>query len=752
MLWFLRKYQKGIYIVVTVVVIVSFSFFGTYSTFSEAETVESNRVIGKSIDGNQVMEKEVKSLMRFIEADMLENSISGRMGNLFNDGVIRNDVLKSGLGLQLMKAYKEELEGELTERLAKFRKFRPYVHPNGVFSMEGSWKMFMPKFYQDFQQFNEHSSNLSDESMAALVALYLDQSELSPELMRRFLLYQEKQFGAQVRHDNYLDNGDLSLFYAKSLQDWFGKRFVELVTHFIYNSALYAFENGYQVSLQEARASLMQVGVKNIAKMDQNKQVTPEELTRSFHRQLKALGIHEKDAVGAWQKVLLFRRMYEDVGGSMHLDLATLNEGIESGAEKSIIQVYELPSELKVYNVRDALKIEEYLRSISVENEEGELPKEYLTLERMKNTSPDLITKRFLLEVHSVTKNDVVSEIGLKSTWDWELEDANWNLLVKKFPTLGKCNSTDHELRYAYLQTLDEKIVREIDQYAREQIVQKNPSLIRKSLSKSKAEEKTLYISSSLETDLLPGVLNKKRFLSLLESVPIGQCEENCKIAEALSCFSEDDSHFYSIRVLDRSSDWEIMLLKEALDSKILDKMVDRKLQALHNDTSKKLEDVKLELEEKLYKKYFPSSTTNFQTAFSPIMKVFKEMFSKDAYLVLQPAKEKPTDGKLPPLQSMEEQFKLITKEVTISKGDSSYVDHELPFTLDEGSVSDIISSKHSGPIFFVVKAKKIDEEALAKTISEQRYLLGLDAKKALMKNFLVDMKMKVDFEWFDGS
>ena len=94
MLEFFLLYQRYFFLVITVVVISSFVFFGTYSTFGgTAERVD--RVVGHTIDGSAMMLSEVQKLSRFIASDR-EDPMQGRglSPNFCNDGVIRYDFLK----------------------------------------------------------------------------------------------------------------------------------------------------------------------------------------------------------------------------------------------------------------------------------------------------------------------------------------------------------------------------------------------------------------------------------------------------------------------------------------------------------------------------------------------------------------------------------------------------------------------------------------------------------------------------------
>ncbi len=98
MLKLLRKYQKSIFAIVAVMVIGSFSFFGTYGALQSEKRQEEDVVIGKVLDGSRLSSKDVQQLSRFLDSDF-QDAMNGNGGaNLLNDGFLRNDIFKCGLG------------------------------------------------------------------------------------------------------------------------------------------------------------------------------------------------------------------------------------------------------------------------------------------------------------------------------------------------------------------------------------------------------------------------------------------------------------------------------------------------------------------------------------------------------------------------------------------------------------------------------------------------------------------------------
>ena len=96
MLEFFRKYQKYFFVFISIVLVASFSFFGTFSTFSN-DPKKEDRILAYSVEGSPLMLSEVQSLARFIGTDREDTPGPGVLPNLCNDGVVRYDLLKTGL-------------------------------------------------------------------------------------------------------------------------------------------------------------------------------------------------------------------------------------------------------------------------------------------------------------------------------------------------------------------------------------------------------------------------------------------------------------------------------------------------------------------------------------------------------------------------------------------------------------------------------------------------------------------------------
>ena len=146
MLEFFRKYQRYFFIVIAVVIVISFSFFGTHSAINAPQKVE-DRCISQGVDGSKIMKSELDHMVRFLASDRNDLALTekGMMPNFFNDGVVRKDLLGTGIGVLLANAYFEDLKGDLNERMTHHKAFHPYCHPTAPFiSVENLWSQVLP--------------------------------------------------------------------------------------------------------------------------------------------------------------------------------------------------------------------------------------------------------------------------------------------------------------------------------------------------------------------------------------------------------------------------------------------------------------------------------------------------------------------------------------------------------------------------------------------------------------------------------
>ena len=528
MLDFFRRHQRYFFFVITVVIIISFSFFGTYSALSPNSWGE--QVAFVAVNGREVTRMDVDEMALFLGTDAQDKMLfGGAWGpNFLNNGVIRNDFFQSGIGQELALAYPQDLSADIDKRLAKEKTYKPYAHPQAPFlSVENVWNYFAPAMKVEFDALQGAANGMTPDAFKSRVSLYLSQAQIPDSTLRYILRYQEKQY-SWLKPDERLNQTDLSLFGYHTLEDWFGPRFVRLISEFIINASILAEERGYEVSKGEALADLIR---NTQISYQQNKSnpnlgvTTPEEY---LNEQLRRLNMDQSRAVKIWTQVLLFRRYFHDAGANALVDTLGLQQLHHFSHENVAVELYSLPPSLKLANYDDLQKFEVYLLAAAKQNKKEPLalPEEFLAVESVEKQYPELVQKRYVLEVAQVDQKALGAHIALRALWNWELDEQNWPALTKEFPALGIKSAKTREERFAALDSLDPTTRSKVDAYAKRSIVKANPDWIVSSLDAAKKEK--MIVGLRMQGGKMPfsGMAEKegrRKFLRLLDEAPIGE-------------------------------------------------------------------------------------------------------------------------------------------------------------------------------------------------------------------------------------
>lgn len=524
MLELLRRYQRYIFGIVTFVVIASFSFAGAYSTF-DREPTRQDPVVGKTLTGHPVTLSELQNLIRFISKD--REDIGEGAPNFCNDGVLRYDLLRTGLADLIVEQYFVSFLPDLSTRLEKAKRFKLYVHPKKPsISVVSLWNQFLPHMSRQFEALQK-TERLSPATFKHLSRLYQQEAYLKPETLRQFLAYQEQLQGAD--RDPNLARADLSLFGFKSTADWFGPQFMEKAAYFILHAAAKAEAQGYFVSLEEATADLIHNFEESMSRLKGK---------LSFAEQLRLLGLDERTAAKTWQKVLLFRRYFQDVGYSTFVDRLPYKQFANYAREEHLVDEYRWPLTLK--NLEELHQFQAYLKAVSPS---PSWPTEFYSLEEVEKKSPELVQTPYLLKVAQVTATQAGLRIPIKEVWDWQLKEENWKLLGKEFPTLPQKGDTREE-RFAALEKLPANVRSRLDSWSRAEIVKKSPSWIDAAIEVAPKEP------------LYAGVSEKQVYLPNGAKLPAQAFFEGTRVA--------DGSSFYRLEDAEKQGEKQIVTFEKA--------------------------------------------------------------------------------------------------------------------------------------------------------------------------------------------
>ena len=305
MLQFFRKYQKFFFIIVAFFIVISFSFFGTFSTFLNKEKIP-DRDVGDLVDGSVLKERKLHGMNRLLQYGIEEG---GRSFNLLNGSVVHRDVILSGIGEVLVEHHFEELLPELEMKWKRIKNYQPYVHPYAPhISAKRVWRQFAPKINEVLDEVSKAPNEFSKEQLPLLFKLYAAQAEFPAPLLHQMLFYQQQQ-GEQIRPDPGLPQANVSLFGFQSVEDWFGTKFVEEVSKFILNVACVAKSEGYVVKNDEVQVDLLRNVYQALKVFNQGKEQSGEEAHKAYAYQIRNIGLEEKEMIALWKDVMIFQRL-----------------------------------------------------------------------------------------------------------------------------------------------------------------------------------------------------------------------------------------------------------------------------------------------------------------------------------------------------------------------------------------------------------------------------------------------------------
>lgn len=480
MLEFLRKYQRFFFGLVTVVITASLFFFGT-GAGGEEILERKDRVIGHAIDGSPIGLLEVEKIARFLDLDRSQ-------GNVLNDGVLLKDFLETGLADLLVKAYFDPLKEGVAARLERVRRYKPYSHPMAAqLSAKEIWKRFLPSLHRELETL-QAEKEATPETFTRLFHLYREQNRLPPESLRRMLQFHQQQL-SWLHPDPRLNTDDFSLFGFHTATDWFGRDFLHLAAQFILNGAAAASEKGYQVTSAEAKGDLL----------NQFQEGKPG---FNFHQYLRMLGFQEKDAVDVWQKILLFRRYFHDVGQSVFVDQLALRHLSEFADETAVIQKYEWPSALQVKNLLELIELQIYLKAVAKDSKNSlSLPKELLNATEVAGNRPELVQTVYRVQGAEISKSEIGLRASMKEVWNWQLDAENWKTLRKEFSALP--TGKTREERFQGLKSLSPAEKVKVDLFARKALVDLNRDWIEDAIQSAQTGEKLYFFSAAEKENAL---------------------------------------------------------------------------------------------------------------------------------------------------------------------------------------------------------------------------------------------------------
>lgn len=746
MFHFFRRYEKVFFIAITTVIIISFSFFGTYNTMGSNSWGE--QVAFKAVDGNHITRSDVDEMAIFLATDNDDKLLfGGAWGpNFLNDGVIRYDFLETGLASELATAYLPDLANELNKRQEKERKYVPYTHPQAPFlGAANAWNYFVPEINVQLEQL-KIAQNPQD-ILNAKIKLFIAERRFPSPTLKQVLRYQERQYN-WLQPDRDLESSDLSLFGYHTLEDWFGTHFTRLVSQFIINASILAEQKGYEVSRTEALADLIRQAEVSYQQNKNSPTLGVRNVEEYFYAQLQRLNMDQNRAVKIWRQVMLFRNYYHDVGSIALVDTVAY-QNINGFANESIeVDLYRLPSGLRIGDVATLQKFEAYLTAATKRSKTDLLaiPKEMLPVAEVSKAHPELVQKKYLLDIAELDKKTVQAKVSIKDTWSWEADEKNWTALKTQFPELGTKAAKTADERMAALDNLDKVTRARVDTFARAAIVDAHPEWIVKALDEAKVNRQAVGLrlqGGKMPFEGLKGKDKREAFIRQLDQATLGAAPA---AGSELANYSADQQHYYRITVIERAATPTILTFEEANGDGSLDKISKELV------TTEALDNVL-----KAIQKAQPNPNDKLGDDLLASLRLYAYMQQIQTTLKRDPAqaaafieveKKKGAPAHLADEAPVANQWRLekATLPVTRQTPAQAGIDFKEAFAISTNEWTAIQTPAQGNLAFFQVKGpaeNSEQEELLAEQVQRTQQLLSAEAQRALMSQMLIEIKAK---------
>lgn len=761
MLHFLRTHQRFFFIFITIIIVVTFSFFGTFKTTSSVSMKGQDAFV--AIDGSAIERKYLNIMTMFLMSEapdqLTYSSIWGQ--NFLNDGVISKDFLQTGLAEVLVSEYPTVLQGDLKQRQDRERYYRHYTHPQAPFvSAEKAWTFFAPEINVSLEKVKATTD--TNDLFKEKVALFFQQRQFPPQILKQVLNVQESQYD-WLTQDKDLPYKDLALFGYHNFEEWFGMRFCELVSQFIINSSIIAQQRGYDVTLGEARIDLFKNAEISYQRFKEH--LNSENSHQYFNEQLQRMGIDEDIAVAVWRQVLLFRRLFDTWGTSV-LDspLAYDKFGEYSNANVDV-NLYRLPAPFRFADFRQLQKFQTYLSCVSSVSENSlSLPEKLYAPNTVAQKFPELVAREYSLQVAKVDKTILEVGIGVKEANNWKLNEDNWKKIIKKFPDLAMHRALTREDRYKILQSVDADTARQIDSFVRESMISENPEWLVNALANSPIHDFNVAINLNGGTLPLEGIADPQKFMRLLDDA----INDKDGAKEKLACYTQNGKTYYKFAVLERAPERKLATFVEASVAidKILDKRLEDHYRQIRDNNSKKYKDDK--------GNWKPLKTVSNDVAEDMFAKLIKTMINDMSKQGIAPAsgeskgafcathrfysyandarkaiigdseKEKEfLQKKEIPLSASTDQWRLEKISAAYTRNEDAPKLPEELFGLKSGSWSNVFALDNGDVNFFYVVKSAPGEVAVADFLERGQELLSADAQRYLMVDLLKLIKEK---------
>lgn len=580
MFQFFRRHQRAIFLVVTTIIILSFSFFGTYSAV--VSTKGADPVVFTTLHGKKIRKSECVAYQLFLSQGGIQ-SLEQRM-NFFNDGFLEKDILSTGVGEAIFAKWQDKGLAEYLIQKKSFEKsYHLYQHPQAPFlSTEYVWSYFAPSLKDSYFEYQKTSSDNIKELFKKKAELFTSEKQCPGIFVKQMLLYQQKQ-AAWLAKDPLLDGKDFSLFAYTSATDWFGEAFLEKVVETVIDGAEQASREGLSVSDEEVETSLYATLKKSASLYADLADRPVQELVEMS---LRSLGLDFATVKKIEKTLLLYRMGYTTLSDHIAVSAFPFRHELADRARTKAIDVYSLQPALRVNSNEELAELYLWKQAVLAPSSMPTVFSEaYLSPEEVQVSWPEFVQERFFVSCRMVGPEQLEPFIKLKELWNWQAEEKNFARLSEKFPRLLEGTASDPESRMKVIEALPISVRRELDQYSKRLFIQDHPDWIAQEMTKEEPLQKVLFLRPRGESSELEGISNMRDLAALLRKAPIG------KIDDHLQTYSQDGLHFYEFVLQDRSAKLEhvplIQLRQDGTLNRVFKKVLEAQYPSLRRGSPK---------------------------------------------------------------------------------------------------------------------------------------------------------------------
>jgi len=674
MLQFFRKYQKFIFIVITCAVVISFVFFGSYQAIAPAFRTKGEDEVSY-----------VTRMARFLDTEQWMMSRRIFAENFLNDGVVSKEFLESGMAELLVQANPELFKKDFEERREKEKNYQPYTHPYlPTLSAVNLWSMFAPDLPKKLFNLQEGKGGFKERT-----ELFLAQKNFPPALLSQIIRYQEHNY-PQMPGDPRLAREDVTLFSYHGLSDWYGEVFLETLAKVIIQTANNARKQGFKVTKEELLTDLVMRSQEVYNNLKQHMDLAVDDGYGFFQLSLRQMDLTEQMALKIWEDVTLFRRLMHAVGDGALVDSMALSQFYAYAHENVLIEMIQMAPEVRLASMDDLKRFEVYLAAVGTKKvSDLDIPLNYAPISTIKEHTPELIGKRYQLQVAEISKEALQARVSVREMVQWQCASENWSLLQKRFPELAKNEGEPFEL----LEKMEEKSRRQIDTFSRKKIVELHPEWIEESLAASEMNEKKVFLSEKSEQPFV-GIVDSAKLSSALEA------------KDELMCYTQDEEHYYRFLVSERGIQNEILSYQEASQMKVLDKLSER----MQGDALLKA-----------------------------VVDATPQRYKADAYAYRFADFLKKHHKELPK-EALALQFPIVKKERSITRAEQSAISLEEALTLKQGTFSPVRADIKEGAYIYRFMEKGAEANVPLEKLVRSQELLSREVRCRYFEKILAKM------------